>query len=244
MAEAKMRKIGHFKRTSSAQTERSSVASPDNSEPGYFMADYEYVNKRKILSGFLDRARTREDVARGINDQLLSELEAAIRAFLVQRKSNGSEAIHAEFVVGTVENIAVIGPVATARSHNHNRVREQRMLLLARVSLHPALQEGKCYALSAPNQWDDERVLKEFGYDAEARIELEAKAKITELSGGRDITIAVQNSAKSVPANIVTHDESKSRWRFRLRSGISLGPSVNIDIGAEKEPVESSEIKS
>jgi hypothetical protein len=221
-----------FSSSTSVKTGKS--ADMNNAEAGYFIANTEFVAKSGSLERFLARGRNDDDAARGINDQMLDSPHDSLRYFLVQRKVNSHLIIHAEFIAVFLPHGAVIGPVATAPRANHSMVHEKRMTLLARVSTHPDVVAGRCYAITVPNKWGDARALAEFGFNVTQSISVGTKASLVEIVGGRDATFAVQTPGEPVPANVPTSATKPTLWSIMVGGSIELGPLASLKIEAHR----------
>lgn len=208
-------------------------------EPGYYLVDQAYVENKKLLDPFLKRGRERGEDARQINDNLLARADEIIRLFLLQQKENGSEVIHAEFVVIQADEDCVVGPVAVARNANHQQVFAKRMVVLARLSLHPDIHRGKCYAVSVDNKWGDELALREFGFDLNPVVTLTEKARLIDLIGGEKARITRQDPDKPLLASHATADDDARRNKpaLNLKFGgkIDIAPAMSMDVSLTRD---------
>lgn len=202
-------------------------ASMINTSPGYFWATQDYVERKGILEPFLSRARQRKDLAREVNDKLLATEYTGLRSFLVQRKSNAVEVIHAEFLLLRIEDGSISGPVATSANPNKEEVRAKHMVMVARLCGSAEFKKGEHYAFTVPNNWGADRALREFGFDTVASVDVQIKAHLFNMIDGVDATLSVQ-SKPTVPASI---EQPRTRWwlkDFELEGDAGFGPHGKI----------------
>lgn len=212
----------------------SKPAEMDNDSPGYFLASASYVEQKGSRAGFHERGRVRGELERSINDDMLASDNPLFECYLVQRKSNGAEVIHAEFLAQIHEGGVIVGPVAIAPRANHAMVREKRLVLLARISLHPDVRKGDCFVISVPNTWGEQRVLQELGFSTDANIPIATKARLLDLTDGRDGAVFAVQVGKTVPANACPSKATGAAWRIRIGGEFDIG-AARITLEAERD---------